>query len=161
VTCIWPGLAGGHDDDFGFDTTDVIGRMLLPDLSPAAVASCEIFLDDVSFGIEIADVNGFFEFEDWPEEFEPILVRGTYVQPGSGTVFQGASPLVGTSGNGETNLGNIVLHPVDAAGFRAGTVPEGLACAGVGFADPDQDGRLALLFLDPATGAVQAVDRAR
>lgn len=150
-------LSGCDDDDdhHHFDETDIVGRMLLPGMSPAAGASCELFYANLSYGIVFADPNGFFEFPDWPEELEPILVRGTYVQAGTGTTFQGASPLVGTSNDGDTDLGDIILNPVPGDAFRG--APEGLASAGIAFSDPDGDGRLDLVFLDPATGTPRAV----
>lgn len=140
LALITSSLSGCDDDDDldFFERTDVIGRMVLPDGTAAGGASCEIFVDNFSFGIDIAAPDGVFEFDDWPEEYEPFLVRGTYVQPGTGTIFRGASLLFGTNNSGNTNIGDILLTPTDSA-VRWSEELEG---ASIAWSDADLDGHL-------------------
>lgn len=118
-----------EDDDWNFgQVTDVVGRMVLPDGSPAAGATCEIFVDNLSFGAVLAASDGVFEFDEWPEEYEPFLVRGRYVQPVTGAIFIGASPLFFTESSGDTNIGTIVLSQVTTAP-RLAQVGEAMAAS--------------------------------
>jgi hypothetical protein len=144
------------DDDwysyYYFETTDVVGRVVFPNGTPVVDATVEIFLDGYIEDVEFTDGAGVYDFDDWPEEWEPFIVRATYVQPGTGIIFQGASPYMDTDHSGDTEVPDIVLFATDSApalGAQLSASPP--SGTGIGFADIDRDGRLDAIPFDRET----------
>jgi hypothetical protein len=152
------------DDDifYFYESTDVVGRVVFANGTPVPDATVEIFLDNYLEDVEFTGGAGDYEFDDWPEEWEPFLVRATYVQPGTGIIFKGASPYLDTDHDGDTEVPDIVLLATDSLpALGAQLAASAAAPTGVGFADLDGDGLLDAIPFDRETRAPLAIFRGR